>query len=39
MAHHLGTEPVVTEEYVADPGYQNVGRNYPPLNYMRRIFI
>lgn len=26
MAHHLGAETVVTEEYVADAGYQNVGR-------------
>jgi len=23
MAHHLGAEAVVTEEDVADPGYQN----------------
>jgi hypothetical protein len=26
VTHHLGTEAVVTEEDVADPGYQNPRR-------------
>ena len=30
MAYHLGAEPVVAEEDVADSGYQNVGRDLPP---------
>jgi len=30
-AHHLGTEAVVPEEDVADPGYQYSGRGYTSL--------
>jgi hypothetical protein len=31
VAHHLGTEAVVPEEDVADPGYQDSGRGYTSL--------
>jgi hypothetical protein len=31
VAHHLGAEPVVPEEDVADPGYQNSGRDSTSL--------
>ncbi len=31
MAHHLGSEPVVAEEDVADAGYQYLGRNLTPV--------
>jgi len=35
MAHHLGSETVVTEEDVADAGYQDAGRG---VTYICRIF-
>ena len=31
VAHHLGTEAVVPKEDVADPGYQDSGRDYTSL--------
>jgi hydroxyacyl-ACP dehydratase HTD2-like protein with hotdog domain len=39
VAHHLGSEPVVAEEDVADAGYQYLGRNLTPVRYIRRIFM
>jgi hypothetical protein len=38
MPHHLGPEPVVAEEDVADAGYQDFRRDDLP-DYMRRICI
>ena len=39
VAHHLGAEAVVPKEDVADPGYQDSGRDFTSLDcYMRRIF-
>jgi hypothetical protein len=31
MPYHLGTEAVVPEEDIADPGYQDSGRGYTSL--------
>ena len=39
VAHHLGSESVVAEEDVADTGYQYLGRDVAPVDYIRRIFM
>ena len=40
MAHHLGSEAVVSEEDVADPGYQDSGCHLVTVpDYMFRIFM
>ena len=39
VAHHLGSEPVVAEEDVADTRYEYLGRDFTPVRYMRRIFM
>jgi hypothetical protein len=39
VTHHLGSESIVAEEDVADTGYQYLGRDVAPVNYMRRIFM
>ena len=39
VAHHLGSETIITEEDVADTGYQDLRRDHTSqVHYMRRIF-